>query len=841
MNGVQRLSAGPGLRPIYVLSSCLSLSLLAAPLNAATIADSFDDWSLDGVQGDNGWIHGYYNRTQDGDGAYEADDFIEFINEAGPGGGPTFPDGNNWDGANWRLTDVPGDTGGPWTILSQEGTHPNATNSTPGDEHWTIRRWVSDRDGQISITWHMRKTNVGGGNGVTGHLFINSVEMDTATIGGTDGVGVTRLVIAKVSEGDTIDLALDPTGIGGGGEDGRDGSANRMTFDDDIPDRDGDGVDDKTDNCPDAFNSDQADGDEDGIGDACDNCPDDANTDQFDRDDDGIGDVCDTFTADSFNDWSATGTQGENGWFYGYYNRSLDLDDEYDADDFTEFLRDGTRVVSDTNHWDGSGWRLTSTPGATAGPWTILEQDHTHPNGLNSTPGEEHWTMRRWVSDRSGKLAITWRMRKTNITTTNSGVTGHLFINGEEVDSATIAGDNDIGVTRTVVANISEGDRIDLAHDPLGDDGDPSDGQDGSSNRLTISDEIPDTDDDGTPDHLDNCPTIPNADQSDGDGDGVGDDCDNCPTDANTDQNDRDANGIGDACDVLPIADSLFDWSTTGTQGENSWFHGYYNLTLDDGTYEADDFVEFFNEFGAAGGPVDPLGNHWTGTQWELFSGGSGPWTEVGRENTHPNGTNSDPGEEHWTIRRWISTGNVPRASITWHMRKNNPSGTGVTGRLFINDQEIDMATIAGDDDIGVTRTVVADILEGDTVDLALTPEGIDGDRGDGADGSFNWFKVVGEVTEGELFIRGDTDTNGRMELTDAIGIFNFLFITGVAPLCFDAADADDNAAIELTDGIRILNVLFLGFGQIPPPGFRDCGSDPTEDAFPACVHPLCP
>ena len=91
-----------------------------------------------------------------------------------------------------------------------------------------------------------------------------------------------------------------------------------------------------------------------------------------------------------------------------------------------------------------------------------------------------------------------------------------------------------------------------------------------------------------------------------------------------------------------------------------------------------------------------------------------------------------------------------------------------------------------------------------------------------------------------EQFRRGDTDTNGNMELTDAIGIFNFLFITGVAPVCLDAADADDNGAIELTDGIRILNVLFLGFGEIPPPGFVECGVDSSADAFGPCVYPDC-
>ncbi|AKT40015.1 thrombospondin type 3 repeat-containing protein [Chondromyces crocatus] len=71
-----------------------------------------------------------------------------------------------------------------------------------------------------------------------------------------------------------------------------------------------------------------------------------------------------------------------------------------------------------------------------------------------------------------------------------------------------------------------------------------------------------DADADGVVDHLDNCPTVANADQSDIDGDGLGDACDDdidgdgipndldlCPLVVDPSQSDIDGDGLGDACD----------------------------------------------------------------------------------------------------------------------------------------------------------------------------------------------------------------------------------------------------------------------------------------------------
>jgi len=82
-----------------------------------------------------------------------------------------------------------------------------------------------------------------------------------------------------------------------------------------------------------------------------------------------------------------------------------------------------------------------------------------------------------------------------------------------------------------------------------------------------------DSDGDGVPNGVDNCPSVPNPGQADANGDGVGDACpnlsdsdsdhdgipdflDNCPTTPNPDQQDVNANGVGDVCEGSPDVDS---------------------------------------------------------------------------------------------------------------------------------------------------------------------------------------------------------------------------------------------------------------------------------------------
>ncbi|MFZ1685185.1 MAG: FG-GAP-like repeat-containing protein [Candidatus Zixiibacteriota bacterium] len=73
-------------------------------------------------------------------------------------------------------------------------------------------------------------------------------------------------------------------------------------------------------------------------------------------------------------------------------------------------------------------------------------------------------------------------------------------------------------------------------------------GGDFDYNDLVILVRLDDTDGDGIPTSVDNCPATANADQKDSDGDGLGDVCDNCAFASNSDQSDSDNNGIGDVC-----------------------------------------------------------------------------------------------------------------------------------------------------------------------------------------------------------------------------------------------------------------------------------------------------
>jgi hypothetical protein len=100
---------------------------------------------------------------------------------------------------------------------------------------------------------------------------------------------------------------------------------------------------------------------------------------------------------------------------------------------------------------------------------------------------------------------------------------------------------------------------------------------------------------------------------------------------------------------------------------------------------------------------------------------------------------------------------------------------------------------------------------------------------------------VVGEdELGGELFLRGDSDSSGSVDFTDALHTLKVILLGQGEHECEDTADSDDDGALTINDAITTLSFLFLGNVDIPAPGSKQCGNDPTEDQLSCTKHGPC-
>jgi len=78
-------------------------------------------------------------------------------------------------------------------------------------------------------------------------------------------------------------------------------------------------------------------------------------------------------------------------------------------------------------------------------------------------------------------------------------------------------------------------------------------------------------------------------------------------------------------------------------------------------------------------------------------------------------------------------------------------------------------------------------------------------------------------------FHRGDPNTDGVTDLSDAVTLIEFLFLQLESLPCLESGDTDNSGALDITDVISILNFLFLAGAALLPPGPAplECGVDP--------------
>jgi hypothetical protein len=88
-------------------------------------------------------------------------------------------------------------------------------------------------------------------------------------------------------------------------------------------------------------------------------------------------------------------------------------------------------------------------------------------------------------------------------------------------------------------------------------------------------------------------------------------------------------------------------------------------------------------------------------------------------------------------------------------------------------------------------------------------------------------------------FVRGDANRDSKVDISDGVAIFGFLFLGQPNPGCDDAMDANDSGRVDISDGIYDLSFLFTG-GTRPLAPFPDCGGDPTPDDIGCDSYPNC-
>ena len=86
--------------------------------------------------------------------------------------------------------------------------------------------------------------------------------------------------------------------------------------------------------------------------------------------------------------------------------------------------------------------------------------------------------------------------------------------------------------------------------------------------------------------------------------------------------------------------------------------------------------------------------------------------------------------------------------------------------------------------------------------------------------------KSASACEEPRLFLRGDVDQNGRIDISDAVSILRGLFSGAEPPPCARAADTDDNGALGVTDAVVLLRHLFVD--ATPAPALIGCVADGT-------------
>jgi len=157
--------------------------------------------------------------------------------------------------------------------------------------------------------------------------------------------------------------------------------------------------------------------------------------------------------ADSVAEFSSV--QGQDGWFYGYYDRTNDVGGIYaPATDFQQMTQYGVSP----DEW-------TVQEGTF---WTRLGEQGGHDNGVITGGGRtevEHWAIRRYVSEATGTVTLSGNLAKLN-TGGGNGIVGRIFVDGTQAYSQTVNFNDAVGFNYSFDVAVGIGSTLDFILDP---------------------------------------------------------------------------------------------------------------------------------------------------------------------------------------------------------------------------------------------------------------------------------------------------------------------------------------------------------------------------------------
>jgi len=185
-------------------------------------------------------------------------------------------------------------------------------------------------------------------------------------------------------------------------------------------------------------------------------CPETGDDDDASGDDDDASgdDDDDTPLADSSEEYSDV--QGVDNWYYGYWDRTADEENDDGVYDAAADFREMT-------DWHDEWWMWHVQVGE-GGYWTAIGGTGMHPNGLNPNDGRlaaRHWAIRRWVSELTGSVSIQTEFYALD--TGGDGMGVKVLVGGVEQYSETLEGWDEEGVAPTLCVEVQDGTPIDFA------------------------------------------------------------------------------------------------------------------------------------------------------------------------------------------------------------------------------------------------------------------------------------------------------------------------------------------------------------------------------------------